>query len=91
MASGATDLRSELPLAETTVVVRGGRDTVNKLRGHAERPARAWSLAGIPLLGISVFAVLDEASAKSGYAFTTASSRVLAGQWRSRAVVLRWE
>jgi len=49
-------LRSELPLAETTLVVRGGRDTVDKLRGHARRTERAWSLDGVPLLGISVFA-----------------------------------
>jgi hypothetical protein len=28
------------------------------LRGHAQRTARAWSLDGQPLLGISVFAVL---------------------------------
>ncbi len=33
----------------------GRRD---KLRGHAERTARAWSLDGVPLLGISVFALL---------------------------------
>jgi hypothetical protein len=51
-------LRSEQPPADTTLVVRGGRDTVGKLRGHAERTARAWSLDGEPLLGISVFAVL---------------------------------
>lgn len=40
------------------MVVRGGRDTVDKLRNHAQRTARAWSLDGGPLLGISVFAVL---------------------------------
>ena len=40
------------------MVVRGGRDTVDKLRSHAQRTARAWSLDGRPLLGISVFAVL---------------------------------
>jgi hypothetical protein len=51
-------LRSEQPPADTTLVVRGGRDTIDKLRGHAERTARAWSLDGQPLLGISVFAVL---------------------------------
>jgi hypothetical protein len=33
-------------------------DTIDKLRGHAQRTARAWSLDGQPLLGISVFAVL---------------------------------
>jgi hypothetical protein len=51
-------LRAEQPPAETTLVVRGGRDTVDKLRGHAQRTARAWSLGGLPLLGISVFAAL---------------------------------
>lgn len=51
-------LRAEQPPGDTTLVVRGGRDTVDKLRGHAERTARAWSLDGQPLLGISVFAVL---------------------------------
>ena len=40
------------------MVVRGGRDSPDKLRGHAQRTARAWSLDGQPLLGISVFAVL---------------------------------
>ena len=44
---------------DTAVVARGGRDTVGKLRRHAQRTARAWSLDGQPLLGISVFAVLD--------------------------------
>lgn len=52
-------LRAEQPPAETTLVIRGGRDTADKLRGHAQRTARAWSLDGQPLLGISVFAVLD--------------------------------
>jgi hypothetical protein len=51
-------LRAERPLPETTIVVRGGRDTPEKLRPHAQRTARAWSLDGQPLLGISVFAVL---------------------------------
>jgi len=52
-------LRAEQPPATTTLVIRGGRDTPDKLRSHAERTARAWSLDGVPLLGISVFAVLD--------------------------------
>jgi hypothetical protein len=51
-------LRAEQPLPGTTIVVRGGRDTLDKLRRHAQRTARAWSLDGRPLLGISVFAVL---------------------------------
>ncbi len=52
-------LRAEQPPAQTTLVIRGGRDTPDKLRTHAQRTARAWSLDGQPLLGISVFAVLD--------------------------------
>lgn len=53
-------LRAEEPPATATVVVRGGRDTPEKLRSHVQRTARAWSLDGQPLLGISVFAVLGE-------------------------------
>ena len=53
-------LRAEAPPAGATVVVRGGRDTPEKLRSHVQRTARAWSLDGQPLLGISVFAVLGE-------------------------------
>ena len=52
-------LRSEPPLSETTILVRGGPDTRDKLGRHAHRTARAWSLDGQPLLGISVFAILD--------------------------------
>jgi hypothetical protein len=53
-------LRAEQLPAATTLVIRGGRDTAGKLRSHAQRTARAWSLDGQPLLGISVFAVLGE-------------------------------
>ena len=52
-------LRPEQLPSDTTLVVRGGRDTPEKLRTHALRTARAWSLDGRPLLGISVFAALD--------------------------------
>lgn len=52
-------LRAELPPAGTTLAIRGGRDTPDKLRSHAQRTTRAWSLDGQPLLGISVFAALD--------------------------------
>jgi hypothetical protein len=54
-----TRLRAEPPPARSTRLVRGGRDTIEKLLRHAQRTARAWSLDGHPLLGISVFAVLD--------------------------------
>lgn len=46
-------------MSEATVLIRGGPDTQDKLARHARRTARAWSLDGQPLLGISVFAVLD--------------------------------
>jgi hypothetical protein len=52
-------LRAEPPLSKATVLVRGGPDTQDKLARHARRTARAWSLDGQPLLGVSVFAVLD--------------------------------
>jgi hypothetical protein len=52
-------LHAEPPLSEATVLARGGPDTEDKLARHAHRTARAWSFDGKPLLGISVFAVLD--------------------------------
>lgn len=52
-------LRREDQPVDVVVVVRGGRDSIDKLRRHALRTARAWSLDGAPLLGISVFGVLD--------------------------------
>ena len=52
-------LGAEPPLSEATVLVRGGPDTEDKLALNAHRTARAWSFDGQPLLGISVFAVLD--------------------------------
>lgn len=45
--------------AEAVVIVRGGSDSVDKLRRHALRTARAWSLDGNPLFGVSVFAAVD--------------------------------
>ena len=51
-------LRKEKEPPSTTVLIRGGVDTRDKLRRHAKRTARAWSLDGKPLLGISVFAAL---------------------------------
>jgi len=53
-------LRAEDAPGDATVVVRGGRDSVEKLRTHALRTARAWSLDGDPLLGVSVFVALDQ-------------------------------
>lgn len=52
-------LRDEAPPADAVVVVRGGSDTIDKLRRHALRTARAWALDDSPLFGISVFAVVE--------------------------------
>ena len=48
------------PPGNATLVVRGGPDTAAKLRSHAERLRRAYLLDGAPVLGISVFAALDD-------------------------------
>jgi hypothetical protein len=53
-------LRAEQPPVSTTLVIRGRSRYPDKLRSHALRTARAWSLDGQLLLGISLFAVLDE-------------------------------
>jgi hypothetical protein len=57
-------LRSER-LLDAARVLRGGPDTIDKLRRHAARTARAWSLDGVPLLGVSVFVALDDAGGAS--------------------------
>jgi len=41
-------------------VLRGGPDTADKLQTHALRTARAWSLEGSPLFGVSVMCALDD-------------------------------
>lgn len=52
-------LRAERVPDDATVVVRGGADSISKLRRHALRTARAWSLDGVPLTGVSVFAAVE--------------------------------
>jgi len=52
-------LRDEQPPDDSVVVIRGGPDTTDKLAKHAARTARAWSLDGKPLQGISVFCAID--------------------------------
>jgi hypothetical protein len=54
-------LRDEHPPDDSVVVVRGGPDTAGKIAKHAARTARAWTLDGDPLVGISVFCALDPA------------------------------
>jgi hypothetical protein len=58
-------VRQEVVPAAATVVVRGGPDSVAKLRAHAQRTARAFALDGVPALGLSVFAALDDIGAAS--------------------------
>jgi hypothetical protein len=52
--------RVETPPGEATILVRGGPDTSAKLTAHAERVRRAFLLDGLPVLGVSVFAALDD-------------------------------
>jgi hypothetical protein len=53
-------VRSESLDLDRTVAIRGGPDTTEKLRRHAERTRRAFVLDGAPILGVSVFCALDE-------------------------------
>jgi hypothetical protein len=54
----ATRLRPENPPGGDVLVIRGGPDTTGTLGQDAARTAEFWALEGVPLLGISVFAVL---------------------------------
>jgi hypothetical protein len=62
--SGLPDLRdfvrAEPAPRDETVLVRGGPDTLAKLTAHAGRFRRRFVLDGEPVLGISVFAALDD-------------------------------
>jgi hypothetical protein len=53
-------LRAEQPPDDAVVVIRGGPDTAGKLARHADRTARAWTLDGGALHGVSVFGAVDE-------------------------------
>jgi len=52
--------RQEPAPAQAVTVVRGGPDSVDKLRVHVRRTNRAWCLDGVPLFGVSVFCALDD-------------------------------
>jgi hypothetical protein len=52
-------LRAEEPPAASVLAARGGPDTIERLRADAQRMARRFCVDGQPLLGISVFVVLD--------------------------------
>jgi hypothetical protein len=49
------------------LLLRGGDDTVQKLRRHAERTHRAFTLDGRPVYGLSVFCALDELGRRQLY------------------------
>lgn len=53
-------VRHEPPADDDVLVVRGGDDSLDKLRRHAERIHRAYMLDGTPLYGLSVYCALDE-------------------------------
>jgi hypothetical protein len=53
-------LRDDKGFSDALEVIRGGPDSVEKLRRHVRRTHRAWCLSGVPLYGISVFCVLDD-------------------------------
>lgn len=58
-------IRCDAPPDDTTVVVRGGPNTADKLARHAVRTNRAYQLDGQPFWGVSVFLALDESGEAS--------------------------
>jgi len=58
-------IRHEPAPADSITIVRGGPDSVDKLRTHARRTNRAWCLDGVPLFGISVFCAVDDVGGAS--------------------------
>ena len=52
-------LRAEEPPAGTALITRGAPSTIDRLHADAQRTARRFSMDGQPLLGVSVFVVLD--------------------------------
>jgi hypothetical protein len=72
----------ERAAATASVVIRGGPDTPSLLRTHARRLQRLYVLDGVPVLGISVFVVLEDVG--------PASERgILAGKLRSYPFIYR--
>lgn len=72
-------VRDERVDLNQTVTLRGGPDTVDKLRRHATRTHRAFVLDGEPVFGVSVFCALDDIGPGS-----------LDGLLRSRLATYRW-
>ena len=67
--SGLEELRSRLLAGgappHSLLVLRGGPDTVSLLRTDVRRTQRLYRLDGAPLLGVSVFAALDDEGSAS--------------------------
>lgn len=55
-------IRKEPPPPESALMVRGGPITLDKLGAAAVRQARAYSLQGLPMVSVSVHAVLPDGS-----------------------------
>jgi hypothetical protein len=60
-------IRLEPPPGDDVPLFRGGDDTVQKLRRHAERTHRAFTLDGRGVYGLSVFCALDEIGERQLY------------------------
>lgn len=55
-----THVRVDPPRADDVIVIRGGPDTAEKVRGHARRLHTVYVLDGLPVFGVSVVAALDD-------------------------------
>jgi len=60
-------IRVEPPPGDDVLVLRGGDDTVQSLRRHAERTHRAFALDGRSVYGLSVFCAIDELGQRQLY------------------------
>ena len=74
-----TRLRDEQPPVAATVLIRGGPDTVGKLRRHAERTARAWAL--------DIVADLNDED-ETGYVWTFLDEARDPGQIKPGAIIV---
>jgi hypothetical protein len=73
-------IRDDTPPEDTTVVVRGGPNSIEKLVRHAVRMNRAYQLDGRAFWGVSVFLALDETGEAS-------ISGLLSGRMRTFRIV----
>jgi hypothetical protein len=82
-ADARDELRAQVRIEElrldSTVALRGGPDSIDKIRRHATRTHRAFMLDGQPVYGISVFCAMDDIGPAS-----------LDGLLRTRLTTYRW-